>query len=92
MCVRASPDCGSWLDRQKAALHGNILSKVCHAALSLQLPILQHISAVGHEFGEVDVLLGQYDRQAFPVLVRREFGAKAVKSAPLRARGVMARR
>ena len=49
------------LDRQKAALHGNILGKVRHAALPLQLPFLQHICAVGHELGEVDVLLGEYD-------------------------------
>ena len=49
------------LDRQKAALHDNILGKVRHAALPLQLPLLQHICAVGHELGEVDVLLGEYD-------------------------------
>ncbi len=43
----------------------DVAGEVRHAALPLQLALLEHIDAVGDQFGEMDVLLRQQHRQAF---------------------------
>src|SRR5262245_19246243 len=56
---------GPWSHRKEAALHRHVLGEIGHAAVPLQLSLLEHVGAVADELGEMDVLLGEQDRQAF---------------------------
>ena len=58
------PHAGTMLHRQVSPLNLRVVVELCDRTLPVDQALFQHIDTIRHEAGEVDILLGQQNRQA----------------------------